>query len=44
VRKSAQVNNILQGDTACAAVLYAASVGAHGTLAELLHRGTDPNS
>jgi ankyrin repeat protein len=34
----------LQGDTACAAMLYAATVGAHGTLAELLHRGADPNS
>ncbi|MDP9007776.1 MAG: ankyrin repeat domain-containing protein [Pseudomonadota bacterium] len=34
----------LQGDTPCAAVLYAATVGANGTLAELLHRGADPNS
>jgi len=34
----------LQGDTPCAAVLYAATVGANGTLAELLHGGADPNS
>jgi len=34
----------LQGDTACAAVLYTAALGAHSTLAELLHRGADPNS
>jgi ankyrin repeat protein len=34
----------LKGDTACAALLYAATVGAHGVLAELLHRGADPNS
>jgi ankyrin repeat protein len=31
-------------DSACSAVLYAASVGAAGTLAELLRRGADPNS
>jgi ankyrin repeat protein len=34
----------LQGDTACTASLYAASVGTEGTLAELLHRGASPNS
>jgi ankyrin repeat protein len=34
----------LQSDTPCAAVLYAATFGANGTLAELLHRGADPNS
>lgn len=34
----------LQGDAACAAVLYAATFGAHRTLAELLHRGADPDS
>jgi ankyrin repeat protein len=34
----------LQTDTPCAAVLYAASLGASGTLAELLRRGADPNS
>jgi ankyrin repeat protein len=34
----------LQGDTPCTALLYAAAVGTNGTLAELLHRGADPNS
>jgi ankyrin repeat protein len=34
----------LQGDPPCAAVLYATAAGAHGTLAELLRRGADPNS
>jgi uncharacterized protein len=34
----------LQGDPPCVAVLYAATMGANGTLAELLHRGADPNS
>jgi ankyrin repeat protein len=34
----------LRGDTPCAAVLYAAATGAHGTLAELLRRGADPNA
>jgi ankyrin repeat protein len=31
-------------DSACSAVLYSASLGAAGTLAELLRRGADPNS
>jgi ankyrin repeat protein len=34
----------LQGDPPCAAALYATAAGAHGTLAELLRRGADPNS
>jgi len=34
----------LQSDSPCAAVLYAATLGTNGTLAELLERGADPNS
>ncbi|MGA2398021.1 MAG: ankyrin repeat domain-containing protein [Steroidobacteraceae bacterium] len=34
----------LRGDTPCAAMLYAAAIGTNGALAELLHRGADPNS
>jgi uncharacterized protein len=34
----------LQGDAPCTASLYAATAGTAGTLAELLHRGANPNS